>query len=222
MVRHDISHFPMAGLYLLSGGLLVAMLFWRNLRLRPSWLVAALLVPAAGGFWISNPGLDWDLQLSKALRQRGLNLFWQARTNQEGQQRLRAHRHGVIEQIRRQDDVHDRLPIPADARADHLPWETMDVVSNSLRSAPKSTPQSLNAYFQGLLELNRAFFADPNKRPKYVILNRKVIDQRWPSTGLDGPAPGEIARHYQLERRGRKDSLVMKESSLKNHPEYNL
>ena len=210
MVRHDIGHFPMAGLYLLSGGLLIAMLFWRDLGLRPSWLNTALLVPAAGGLWISNPGLDWDLQLSKALRQRGLDLFWQASTSQEGRQRLRAHRHGVIEQIRSRDDVHERLPIPAGASADHLPWETMDVVSNGLRYTPRPIPHSLNAYSQGLLELNRAFFADPKRRPEYVVLSSNSIDQRWPSIDIEGPGLSEIAKHYSLVGRGSKGSLVLR------------
>ena len=210
MVRHDIGHFPMAGLYLLSGGLLIAMLFWRDLGLRPSWLNTALLVPAAGGLWISNPGLDWNLQLSKALRQRGLDLFWQASTSQEGRQRLRAHRHGVIEQIRSRDDVHERLPIPAGASADHLPWETMDVVSNNLRYTPRPVPHSLNAHSQGLLELNRAFFADPQRRPEYVVLSSNSIDQRWPSIDIEGPGLSEIAKHYSLVGRGSKGSLVLR------------
>ena len=215
MVRHDPGHYPMAGLYLLSSGLLVAMIFWRELRINKPWMAVALCLPAAGGYWISANALDWDLKLYKGLRQRGLEQFISASSSVQGREDLRAHRRGVIHEIQGRDDIHEVLPIPAGSTADLLPWDTMDVISNGLTYTPRPIPHSLNAYSPELLELNRAFFADPNRRPEYVILNRKVIDQRWPSTGLDGPALSEIARHYELEGRGSKGSLVMKERSLK-------
>ena len=213
MVRHDPGHFPMSGLYLLSSGVLIAMTFWRELRVNKPWLAVALCLPAAGGYWISADALDWDLKLYKALRQRGLEQFISASSSAQGRADLRAHRSSVLQEIQGRDDIHEVLPIPAESTADLLPWDTMDVISNGLTYTPRPIPHSLNAYSPELLELNRAFFADQSRRPEFVILNRKVIDQRWPSIGLDGPALSEIARHYEIEGLGSKGSLVMKESA---------
>ncbi|OUW28808.1 MAG: hypothetical protein CBD29_02590 [Synechococcus sp. TMED169] len=213
MVRHDPGHYPMAGLYLLSSGLLITMLFWRDLQIRKPWLALALCLPAAGGYWISTNALDLDLKLYKALRLRGLEQFWSASISARGREELRSHREGVIKQIQTRADVHEQLPIPTGSTADLLPWDTMDVISNGLTYTPRPIPHSLNAYSPQLLQLNRAFFTDPNRRPEYVILNRKVIDQRWPSIGLEGPALSEISRNYELAGQGSKGSLVMKERS---------
>ena len=187
----------MSGLYLLSSGVLIAMTFWRELRVNKPWLAVALCLPAAGGYWISADALDWDLKLYKALRQRGLEQFISASSSAQGRADLRAHRSSVLQEIQGRDDIHEVLPIPAESTADLLPWDTMDVISNGLTYTPRPIPHSLNAYTPELLELNRAFFADQSRRPEFVILNRKVIDQRWPSIGLDGPALSEIARHYE-------------------------
>ena len=136
-----------------------------------------------------------------------------ASSSAQGRADLRAHRSSVLQEIQGRDDIHEVLPIPAESTADLLPWDTMDVISNGLTYTPRPIPHSLNAYSPELLELNRAFFADQSRRPEFVILNRKVIDQRWPSIGLDGPALSEIARHYEIEGLGSKGSLVMKESA---------
>ena len=140
MVRHDPGHYPMAGLYLLSSGLLVAMIFWRELRINKPWMAVALCLPAAGGYWISANALDWDLKLYKGLRQRGLEHFISASSSVQGRADLRAHRRGVIHEIQGRDDIQEVLPIPAGSTADLLPWDTMDVISNGLTYTPRPSP----------------------------------------------------------------------------------
>ncbi len=55
-------------------------------------------------------------------------------------------------------------------------------MANKLSYTPGPFPHSLNPYSAELLELNRAFFTDPERRPQFVVLGVNSIDNRWPST----------------------------------------
>lgn len=216
MVRHDGGHAPMAGLFLLTAAVLIALCFWQQLRWRQWNLTPLLLIPAAIGYSISAKKLDWDLNLYRALHMDGLQAFIQANSGAAGQAALSQRRRRMLEHLASRSDLVEQFALPAGSRTDLLPWDTTDLVANGLRYTPRPMPHSLNAYSPELLELNRAFFSASNeKRPDFVILSRKMIDNRWPSVGLDGPALSEIARHYQLRNRGSKGSLVME---LANQP----
>jgi len=86
-------------------------------------------------------------------------------------------------------------------------------VANKLSYTPRPIPHSLNPYSAELLELNRAFFTDPERRPQFVVLGVNSIDNRWLSTGLDGPALTAIANNYSYRNRGDRGSLVLEEKA---------
>ncbi|MEB3176614.1 MAG: hypothetical protein VKJ87_03340, partial [Synechococcus sp.] len=216
MVRHDGGHAPMAGLFLLTAAVLVALCCWQQLRWRSWTLTPLLLIPAAIGYDISANKLDWDLNLYRALHVQGLQAFIQANSGSAGQAKLNQQRHNMLDHLASRSDLVEQFALPPGSRTDLLPWDTTDLVANGLRYTPRPMPHSLNAYSPELLELNRAFFSATNQqRPDFVILSRNMIDNRWPSVGLDGPALSEIARHYQLRNRGSKGSLVLE---LANQP----
>lgn len=209
MVRHDGGHAPMAGLFLLTSSLLVLFCLWKELHWQKRLVAPLLLLPVLVGYSISNKRINWDLQLYRSLRMEGINAFMSANRSESGRENLRSQRRWMLEELDNRDDLVEDFSLPKGATADLLPWDTTDLVVNGLSYTPRPIPHSLNPYSATLLELNRAFFADPDRRPRFVIINRKMIDNRWPSVDLDGPALTEIARHYRFHSRGSKGSLVL-------------
>ena len=212
MVRHDGGHFPMSGLFLLTAGIVTLALFWECFRGKRLLMgIPLLLLPIGTGYTISSKRMDWDWDLYRRTRHYGIKQFWQANASFEGRSALLERRTEVLNHLKTRDDLTDHFDLPTSATADHLPWDTLDVINNKLTYTPRPIPHSLNAYSKRLLELNREFFADPKRRPEFVLLNQKVIDQRWPSTDIEGPALSEIARHYELHSRGTRGGIAMRE-----------
>ena len=213
MVRHDGGHAPMAGLFLLTSALLVLVCLWQELHWRKRLLAPLLLLPVLMGYSISSKRINLDLGLYKALRLEGIGAFISANASETSREQLRGRRRWMLEELDRRDDLVEDFALPQGASADLLPWDTTDLVVNGLTYTPRPIPHSLNPYSAQLLELNRAFFADPERRPQFVILNRKMIDNRWPSVDLDGPALTEIAAHYRFHSLGSKGSLVLERTA---------
>ena len=209
MVRHDGGHAPMAGLFLLTSSLLVLFCLWQDLHWRKRLLSPLLLLPLLVGYSIASKRINWDLPLYGSLRMEGIKAFISANRSESGRESLRSRRRSMLEELDNRDELVEDFSLPKGATADLLPWDTTDLVVNGLSYTPRPIPHSLNPYSAQLLELNRAFFADPDRRPRFVILNRKMIDNRWPSVDLDGPALTEIARHYRFHSRGSKGSVVL-------------
>ena len=209
MVRHDGGHAPMAGLFLLTSSLLVLFCLWQELHWGKRLLSPLLLLPLLVGYSISSKRINWDLPMYGSLRMEGIKAFISANRSESGRESLRSRRRSMLEELDNRDDLVEDFSLPKGATADLLPWDTTDLVVNGLSYTPRPIPHSLNPYSAQLLELNRAFFADPDRRPRFVILNRKMIDNRWPSVDLDGPALTEIARHYRFHSRGSKGSVVL-------------
>jgi len=210
MVRHDGGHFPMSGLFLLTAGVLTLMLFWRELNPKRAWLWLVMLLPVVAGYSISSKKLasDWGYKLQE--RNDGLRGFLGASEGEEGRQALRDRRQRDLQRV---SGFTESFNIPEGSTADLLPWDTTDLIANKVRYTPRPIPHSLNVYSAELLELNRAFFTDPERRPQFVVLGVNSIDNRWLSTGLDGPALTAIANNYSLRNRGDRGSLVLEEEA---------
>ena len=210
MVRHDGGHFPMSGLFLLTAGVLTLMLFWRELNPKRAWLWLVMLLPVVAGYSISSKKLasDWGYKLQE--RNDGLRGFLGASQGEEGRQALRDRRQRDLQRV---SGFTESFNIPEGSTADLLPWDTTDLIANKVRYTPRPIPHSLNVYSAELLELNRAFFTDPERRPQFVVLGVNSIDNRWLSTGLDGPALTAIANNYSLRNRGDRGSLVLEEEA---------
>lgn len=210
MVRHDGGHFPMSGLFLLTAGVLTLMLFWRELNPKRAWLWLVMLLPVVAGYSISSKKLasDWGYKLQE--RNDGLRGFLGASQGEEGRQALRDRRQRDLQRV---SGFTESFNIPEGSTADLLPWDTTDLVANKLSYTPRPIPHSLNPYSAELLELNRAFFTDPERRPQFVVLGVNSIDNRWLSTGLDGPALTAIANNYSYRNRGDRGSLVLEEKA---------
>ena len=210
MVRHDGGHFPMSGLFLLTAGVLTLMLFWRELNPKRAWLWLVMLLPVVAGYSISSKKLasDWGYKLQE--RNDGLRGFLGASQREEGRQALRDRRQRDLQRV---SGFTESFNIPEGSTADLLPWDTTDLIANKVRYTPRPIPHSLNVYSAELLELNRAFFTDPERRPQFVVLGVNSIDNRWLSTGLDGPALTAIANNYSLRNRGDRGSLVLEEEA---------
>ena len=210
MVRHDGGHFPMAGLFLLTAGMLTLMLFWRELKPKRAWIWLLMLLPVAAGYAISSKKLasDWGYKFQE--RNDGLRGFIGASHGEEGRQSLRERRQNDLKRV---SGFTETFNIPEGSTADLLPWDTTDLIANKVRYTPRPIPHSLNVYSAELLELNRAFFTDPAQRPQFVVLGVNSIDNRWLSTGLDGPARTAIANNYSYRNRGDRGSLVLEEKA---------
>ena len=115
--------------------------------------------------------------------------------------------------ISTRERFHRNFNIPEGSTADLLPWDTTDLIANKVRYTPRPIPHSLKSYSAELLELNRSFFTEPERRPQFVVLGVNSIDNRWLSTGLDGPALTAIANNYSYRNRGDRGSLVLEENA---------
>ena len=57
----------------------------------------------------------------------------------------------------------------------------------------------------------------PRAQAQFVVLGVNSIDNRWPSTDIDGPALTAIANNYSYRNRGDRGSLVLEEQQPTGH-----
>lgn len=127
----------------------------------------------------------------------------------KGRRQLATRRDSALAKIR--PDLGD-YRIPRNATVDILPFNITNVVASRLHYTPRPVPQSYTVYSQKLQELNREFFAHPEKSPEWLILDVRDIDGRLP-IGLDSPSLAIISHAYLLSHKGSQGSLVFRKRS---------
>jgi hypothetical protein len=229
MVRHEPLHAAMAGGYLFSVALVIAsitanhsnQIFHRIINpLAPLPLLAIPIMSSLAmvNYYISplatpiNSLKPLDTPIDRLFKSR-LTSAWVLFDATFGKERHRSHlrmlRKIRLEKLKQQAE---RWPIGTSASVDILPWDISAIRAGGYRYQPSPILQSISAYTERLQAVNALHFQG-DKRPNFLVIEAKSIDNRPPLDLLDDQAFQSIVRNYRFAGHGSKGSLLYKSKS---------
>jgi len=207
-VRDDSYHTMIGGFFALSLNILLATWIitenWNTITNIPSVFIlpSTLLLPMIMAYTTLYP-LTNRMTLAYAKQ------AWEVArliVSPDRRQKLYATRQQSLRSLSKHSEDYG---IPSGSTADIITLDITALLSNKLHYQPRPIPQSYSAYTQTLQKLNARFFALPEKRPDYVIVDLVEIDGRAPIS-LDSAALRQVLKSYVFSHRGSKGSLIFR------------